>query len=329
MIKIAVASGKGGTGKTLVATNIFYSLMAENYKVVLIDCDAEAPNAAAFFDRKLIEKETINQIIPEIYSSACTFCGKCHDWCNYNAIFIIPPAKIITVIDDLCHACGACFEACHFNAIKEKSVSLGEIAAFMVNQQNLFPLLDRDEPKAKSGFSNADRVTVSVQSGKDLLNEDGYRTGMIIESRMKVGVMSPVKLIKTAINKIDPANDIAILDAPPGTSCPFIQTTATADFVVLVTEPTPFGLSDLKQSVETLRQMNRSFGVIINRAGIGNRDVYNYLENNHIPLLMEIPYDPQIAMLYSKGLLAAQRMTTLKEKLVELMENISNILINN
>jgi len=288
MIKIAVASGKGGTGKTLVATNIFYSLMAENYKAVLIDCDAEAPNAAAFFDRKLIEKETINQIIPKINLTACTFCGKCHDWCNYNAIFIIPPAKIIRVIDDLCHACGACFEACHYNAIKEKSVSLGEIAAFLVNQQYL-----------------------------------------IIESRMKVGVMSPVKLIKAAINKIDPANDFAILDAPPGTSCPFIQTTATADFVVLVTEPTPFGLSDLKQSVETLRQMNRPFGVIINRAGIGNRDVYNYLENNHIPLLMEIPYDPQIAMLYSKGLIAAHSMTTLKEKLLELINNISNILISN
>lgn len=288
MIKIAVASGKGGTGKTMVATNIFYSLMTDNHKVTLVDCDAEAPNAAAFFNRKLIEKETIDQIIPEINSTICTFCGKCHDWCNYNAIFIIPPAKIIRVIDDLCHACGACFEACHFNAITEKFVSLGDIASFLVNQHYL-----------------------------------------IIESRMKVGVMSPVKLIKAAINKIDPANDFVILDAPPGTSCPFIQTTATADFVVLVTEPTPFGLSDLKQSVETLRQMNRPFGVIINRAGIGNRDVYNYLKTNHILLLMEIPYEPQIAKLYSNGLIAAQSMTTLKEKLMELINNISNILISN
>jgi MinD superfamily P-loop ATPase len=288
MIKIAVASGKGGTGKTFVATNIFYSLIKDDTNAVLVDCDAEAPNAAAFFDKKFLSIEDVCQQIPEIDETKCTYCGKCHDWCNYNAIFIIPPSKIIKVIEDLCHGCGACFAACEFNAIKEKNVSLGEVSTFLV-----------------------------------------YQKFNVIEARMKVGVMSPVKLIKAALKKIEPEHEIAILDSPPGTSCPFIQTTAQADFVILVTEPTPFGLSDLKQSVETLKQMKRQYGVIINRAGIGNRDVYSYLNEEKIPLLMEIPYDAQIASLYSKGKIVAAEMPDLKIKFKNLIKNIINYLKTN
>ena len=229
MIKIAIASGKGGTGKTFVSTNIFYTLLQNNYRAMLVDCDAEAPNSVAFFETKLVKESEVTQLVPVINTDTCTFCGKCHEYCNYNAIFILPPMKIIKVIEDLCHGCGACSVACKLDAISEKPVSLGQVALYSTNG---LPAL--------------------------------------IEARMNIGVMSPVPVIKAAIKQIDNQADIIIMDAPPGTSCPFIQTVASADYVILVTEPTPFGLSDLKQSVETLKTINKPYGVIINRAGLGN-----------------------------------------------------------
>lgn len=258
-IKIAIASGKGGTGKTLFSTNLFFVLQQQNYTVTLVDCDAEEPNAKVFFGGSILKSVEVNQRVPEIDESKCTFCGKCHEYCNYNAIFILPPAGIIKVIEDLCHGCGACSVACKFGAISEKDVSLGAV----------------------SRYGNTEKSA-------------------IIEARMKVGVYSPVSLIKEAIKEAGNSG-IVILDSPPGTSCPFIQTVAAADFVLLITEPTPFGLSDLKQSVETLKIMNLSYGVVINRAGLGDTAIYDYLLQEHIPLLMEIPFDKDIASHYSRG----------------------------
>lgn len=281
MIKIAVASGKGGTGKTFVATNIFYSLIKDDINAVLVDCDAEAPNAAAFFDKKVLSIEDVCQQIPEIDETQCTYCGKCHDWCNYNAIFIIPPSKIIKVIEDLCHGCGACSVACMTDAITEKEVSLGTVSLYSVPRQS-----------------------------------------SIIEARMRVGVFSPVSVIKAAIKAAE-NSEITILDAPPGTSCPFIQTIVAADYVVLVTEATPFGLSDLKQSVETLKTMNKRYAVIINRAGIGDNAVCEYLKQENIPLLMEIPFDKTIASYYSKGELITKFQSEIREQFISLFNNIA------
>lgn len=265
MLKIAIASGKGGTGKTFIATNLFYTLAKNNYRISLTDCDAEAPNALAFFKKELIKITVVTQMVPVINTSTCTYCGKCHDYCNYHAIFILPPMKIINVIEDLCHGCGACSVACKFNAITEKPVSLGHITRFSNKKDQIF-----------------------------------------IEARTNVGTLSPVPVIKAALKEIDSNTDIAILDSPPGTSCPFIQTASSADYIILVTEPTPFGLSDLKQSVETLRVINKPFGVIINRAGLGDKKVYNYLSTQNIPFLLEIPFKKDIAGLYAKGRLVAE-----------------------
>ena len=265
MIKIAVASGKGGTGKTFISTNLFHTLSKNNYRTTLVDCDAEAPNAVAFFKSELVKKTEVTQQVPVINTDICTFCGKCHEYCNYNAILILPPVKIIKVIEDLCHDCGACSAACKFEAITEKPVSLGQVTTYSVN-------------------------------GKTSL----------LEARINIGVMSPVTVIKSAIKEIDNMSDVAILDSPPGTSCPFVQTSASADYVILVTEPTPFGLSDLKQSVETLRTINKPFGVIINRAGLGNDSVSDYLNRENIPLLLEIPFNKEIAVHYSNGKLVSE-----------------------
>ncbi|MDD4575714.1 MAG: ATP-binding protein [Bacteroidales bacterium] len=279
-MKIAIASGKGGTGKTLISTNLFYTLSQDYKSLCLLDCDAEEPNDVGFFETQLINEDVVTQKVPVIDESLCTYCGKCHDYCAYNAIFIIPPSKVIKVIEDLCHGCGACTVACEFGAITEKDVVLGNVNKYVAKQ-----------------------------------------VGDLIETRVKVGVYSPVKVIKAGI-KATEKYDFVILDAPPGTSCPFIHTVAAADFVVLITEPTPFGLSDLKQSVETLKTMDKKYGVIINRAGLGDRDIYKYLEEEQIPLLMEIPFEKEIALIYSTGQLLAEHRPEFKIELKNMFEKI-------
>lgn len=258
-IKIAVASGKGGTGKTFVATNLFYAMQHANLPATIVDSDAEEPNVHLFISGSLEKSFEIAQKVPVIDEGMCTHCGRCHDYCTYNAIFHVPSMHVIKVMEDLCHGCGACFVACNDNAISEKQSLLGTVSRYAVDA-----------------------------------------THALVEGRTKVGVYSSVKVIKSSIAEAD-ADPFVLFDSPPGTSCPFIQTANLADFVVLVTEPTPFGLSDLKQSVETLREMNKPLGVIVNRAGIGNRDVYDYLGKMNLPLLMEIPFSREIALAYSKG----------------------------
>jgi MinD superfamily P-loop ATPase len=281
-MRIAIASGKGGTGKTFVATNLFNVLSCRGDKVTLADCDAEAPDDLLFFRAESISESEVTHQVPVINKDACTWCGRCSRWCSYNAIFYVPDSKIIEVIENLCHGCGACSFACNSGAITEKPVVLGTVTTF------------------------------TTENGSPL-----------IEARMRVNEMSPVRVIKEAVRQSG-NEGVTLLDAPPGTSCPFVQTVDKADFVLLVTEPTPFGLSDLKQSIETLKTMNKSLGVIINRAGIGDNGVRNYLIEQHIPLLVEIEYDPEIAHAYSEGKLVTQENNSLAVLFTELADKIMN-----
>lgn len=277
-IKIAIASGKGGTGKTLFSTSLFFTLQQQGVPVTLIDCDAEEPNDMVFFKAKATQTLDVTQLVPVIDENKCTYCGRCHDYCAYNAIFIIPPSRIIKVMDDLCHGCGACSVACTDGAITEKEVSLGEIKYYPITS-----------------------------------------TSQVVEARVRVGVYSPVSVIKKAIHAVG-NEQVVLMDSPPGTSCPFIQTVSHADYVILITEPTPFGLSDLKQSVETLRTMGKDCGVIINRAGLGDKAVHQYLDNEKIPLLMEIPFDREIASIYSNGNIVAKEKPELQKKLTDVFD---------
>lgn len=281
---IAVASGKGGTGKTFFATNLFLTLHQQNFRVQLIDCDAEAPDALIFLHAQPDKTFDVLKPLPEIDPNACTFCGKCHEYCHFNAIFYLPQFKMIHVMQELCHSCGACLVACPSEAIREIPVSLGKITSYKLNEM-------------------AD----------------------IAEAKMNIGVMSPVPVIKEAIRHVNKEADIVILDAPPGTSCPFVHTVNNADFVILVTEPNPFGLSDLKQSIAILQELDKPFGVVINCAGTGNNDVNMFLKENGFPLLAEIPYSMDIARLYSRGIIAAEKMPALRKQFINIAEIIEQL----
>ena len=281
-MNIAIASGKGGTGKTFVSTNLFWALQKSGKEITLVDCDAEEPNVAEFISGHKISNKTVFQHIPVIDTNQCQFCGKCFEYCQYNAIVFLPMANFIKVIEDLCHDCGACSYACEYGAITETEKPLGVLRTFRVNESSSF-----------------------------------------IEARTNIRIPSSVPVIKKAIKEAE-GQPLVLLDAPPGISCPFIATVSFADYIVLVTEPTPFGLNDLKLSVETVQQMGKPFGVIVNRAGLGDKAVYNWLEQNKIPLLMEIPFDTEIARIYSEGKLLVEEKSTYLEQFLNLYKTICN-----
>lgn len=283
-MNIVIASGKGGTGKTLIATNLFWAAQKAGLPVTLVDCDAEEPNVTEFIQGEVFASSTVLQNIPVIDPEQCVFCGKCYEYCNYHVIVYLPPSGFIQVVEELCHDCGACIAACEFNAITEKEKKLGKIDSIYLNCH-----------------------------------------AQIIESRAEVGVYSPVPVIKKAIKEVNDTT-LNIFDSPPGISCPFIATVDKADFVVLVTEPTPFGLNDLKLSVETLQHLGKAYGVIVNRANLGDNEVYHYLQQNNISLLMEIPMDREIARIYSEGRLLVDENPEFQAQFNRLLKNIEKYL---
>lgn len=250
---IAVASGKGGTGKTTIAVNLAYALDRE---VQLLDCDVEEPNAQLFLKGAPLSTEEVTIPIPQIDASLCNGCGECSRFCEYNAI--VSYGTMPLVFADMCHGCGGCMKVCPPQAIREVDYRIGVIETF-----------------------SAGKIT-------------------LIQGKMDIGAAMAPPLIRAVKRKTD--NRIPILlDAPPGTSCPVITTLRGADFVTLVTEPTPFGLNDLILAVETVREMDLPFGVIINRSGSGDARVNFYCADENIPILAEIPDDRKIAEAYSRG----------------------------
>lgn len=282
-MNIAIASGKGGTGKTLISTNLFWASQKEGIPVTIVDCDAEEPNVTEFISGEVFSCTTVTQNVPVIDPEQCAFCGKCHEYCNYNAIVYIPSSRFINVIEELCHDCGACSVACKFGAITEKEKTLGTVQSMNINSH-----------------------------------------AQIIEGRAEIGVYSPVPIIKKSIKEVNDKT-LNFFDCPPGISCPFIATVDKADYVVLVTEPTPFGLNDLKLSIETLQHMGIPFGVIINRANLGDNAVHDYLKQNSFTLLMEIPIEREIARIYSEGHLLVDENPDYQHKFMELLKSIQKI----
>jgi MinD superfamily P-loop ATPase len=271
---ISVASGKGGTGKTTVATNLALSIETN---VQLIDCDVEQPNAHLFIHPVFDFFKSVTTPVPAIHMDQCSRCGKCADLCEFNAITLV--AETVLVFEELCHSCGGCRAVCPENAIVEKGRELGVL-------------------------------------------QKGHLNGIeFIHGRLRVGEAMSPPLIKEVLSSADPTK-LSIVDAPPGTSCPVIETMKPADFILLVTEPTPFGLSDLKLAVGATRIINVPCGLVINRSDTGDQRVKDYAAAEDIPVLMEIPYDRRIAEAYSRGNMIVAEMPEWKAKFLGLYEKI-------
>jgi len=251
---ISVASGKGGTGKTTIATNLALSL---NGSVQFLDCDVEEPNSHIFLKPDIRENEIVGIPVPEVDASRCTYCGKCGEICQYSAIVVI--SKNVLTFPELCHGCGGCFLVCPEGAISEKDRQIGVVEKGEAN---------------KIAF---------------------------VHGRLQIGAAISPPLIKAVKKHVDKAKTV-IIDAPPGTSCPVIEAVKESDFCILVTEPTPFGLNDLRLAVEMVRILKIPFGVIINRADEGDEGVKEYCSRENIPILMEIKTERKIAEAYSRGI---------------------------
>jgi len=274
---ISVASGKGGTGKTTVATNLAVSM---GTGVQLLDCDVEEPNAHLFVSPVIEQSETVFTAVPEIDKDKCTLCRKCSDICRFKVIAIA--GKTILTFPELCHSCGGCMAVCPEGAITEVGRELG------------------------------------------LLEQGTFDAGDFVHGRMRIGEAMSPPLIKKVRERVKPGN-INIIDAPPGTSCPVIAAMKDTDFVLMVTEPTPFGLHDLKLAVEAVKLLGIPHGLVINRSDLGNDEVWQYARTENIPILMEITFDRAIAEAYSQGRLMVEAMPAWKGKFQELFSRIEQL----
>jgi MinD superfamily P-loop ATPase len=274
---ISIASGKGGTGKTTVATNLAVSL---GNGVQLLDCDVEEPNAHLFINPVFEKTEVVAASVPEVDEEKCTLCGKCSEICQFKAIVVI--GNTVLPFQELCHSCGGCMEVCPEKAIREGERVLG-------------------------------------------ITEAGHRGDLeFVHGRLRVGeAMSPPLIRK--VRSFTKPGGITIIDAPPGTSCPVIASIKGADFVLLVTEPTPFGLHDLKLAVGAVRILGIPCGLVVNRSDMGDDRVWEYAKEENVPILMEIPFDRRIAEAYSRGRLLLEVMPEWKEKFLQLYERITEL----
>ncbi len=277
-MKIAIASGKGGTGKTTIATNLACSIADMGKTVQYLDCDVEEPNGHIFLKPEINETQTITISVPQVDAEKCTGCGKCGHICQYSAIICLKGTAM--TFEQLCHSCGGCMLVCPAGAITEKQKEIGFL---------------------EIGTAN------------------GVKFG---QGRLKIGdIHTPPLIKKVKANAL--REGIVIIDAPPGTSCPVIEAVRGADFVLLVTEPTPFGLNDLKLAVSMIRELKIPFAVVINRSEPDEQLTNQYCRDENIEVIFEVPDDRRIAEAYSVGKMIVDVLPDYKKDFVGLYKNIS------
>ncbi len=252
-MRIAIASGKGGTGKTTVSLNLAAMFGGP---VQLADCDVEEPNINLFLRCDKLVSNHVSMLVPEVDPTLCNGCGKCSELCRFRGIVSLG-AKAL-VFPELCHGCGGCAMVCPRQAITEQPHRIGSVAVGQAGQIRL------------------------------------------VEGRLQVGVSLVPPVIRAVREQL--LDDLpALLDAPPGTSCPVVATLRETDYVLLVTDPTPFGLHDLRLAVAMVRELGLPCGVVINRAGNDQVGLHHYCMDENLPVLLELPEDRQIAEVVSKG----------------------------
>jgi len=281
-LKIAVASGKGGTGKTTVATNLALTIAKRRLDVTYLDCDVEEPNGHIFLKPEFSDRYDVTIPTPEVDPDKCTLCGKCAEICQYHAI--APVGNRVLLFSDLCNGCGGCALVCPEEAIRE---------------------WDR-----KIGF---------VEEGR----ANGIR---FIHGLLKIGQAKAPPVIKEVKRRIIEGH-ITIIDSPAGTSCPVIESCRDADYVILVTEPTPFGLNDLILAVDVVKELALPFGVVVNRENIGDNEVYKFCEGRGVDVIGKIPDDLRVAKAYSEGEIAISAFPELSGIFEEIYDSIQERLL--
>lgn len=267
-LRIAVASGKGGTGKTTVAVSLALSLIeppptaTSQPQVAFLDCDVEGPNAHLYLRPIFDRREDVVILVPEVDASKCTVCGKCAEVCQYHAILVLGTTPL--VFPHLCHGCGSCAQICPENAISEQPHPIGVVEAGITPHGIFF-------------------ARGMLQAGEPLATP--------IIRRLK----------QWAIPPSTSSHSVIIFDAPPGTSCPVVETARGADFLLLVTEPTPFGLHDLRLAAQVAGELGIPAGVVINRDGIGDESVASFCASAGLPILMRIPFQRAISEGIAQG----------------------------
>jgi MinD superfamily P-loop ATPase len=261
-MKIAVASGKGGTGKTTVTASL---MSVWRSPAATVDLDVEEPNLHLFLNPDITETIPSNLEIPVVDEDKCNHCRTCSELCQFKAISVF--GEVIMTFPEMCHGCGGCMMVCPEGALSTGKRQLGEISAGTALDSPFFM------------------------------------------GRLRVGEAMSPPLMRAVLaemeTRIDTDSRDVLIDAPPGVSCPAVTAVMECDAVVLVTEPTPFGVYDLKLAHEAFSKLEKPMGVVVNRAGIGDDTVYSFCRKNNLPILAEIPYDQSIAAAYSRGQIVA------------------------
>ncbi len=281
---IAVASGKGGTGKTTIAASLSAALADNGQPVSFRDCDVEAPNAHIFLKPAINQRRDVNILVPLVDETLCTGCGRCAEVCEFHAIVVLGGRPL--VFSELCHGCGSCVLECPEKAISEIPQPLG--------------ILEGGLGRAQIDFAHG------------LLNIGEPMAVPVIRQLKKWEAPSPQEII--------------IRDSPPGTSCPVVESIRGADFVLLVTEPTPFGLHDLKLTVQLTATLGIPAGVIVNRDGVGDTKVDDFCSAAGLPILMRIPLERKIGAGIAQGQLLTEIYPAYGDRFCQLFQQIEGLL---
>ncbi|HUW63173.1 MAG TPA: ATP-binding protein [Spirochaetia bacterium] len=274
---VAVASGKGGTGKTTVSTNLACAASEMGYEVSYVDCDVEEPNGHLFLKPCIERRHQVHVPVPKVDPEKCTGCGICGEICQFSAIIVI--AGQVMTFENMCHGCGGCKLACPEQAIAEKGREIGVV----------------EEGRAgRAGF---------------------------VHGRLNVGEAMSPPIIK-AVRSAGQNGGLTIIDAPPGTSCPVITAVRGVGFVLMVTEPTPFGLHDLGLALDMVKELDIPHAVVVNRSVPGNNLARDFCRERGVGILTEIPDDRKVAEAYARGDLVFSAVPGFRERFTSLLTSV-------